>query len=84
MEENSMDRQYSFSKTLVPEKREDFQIIMVPPEAPTEGMYPKASKREGQILLINMRSKEDFLVSWRQITLQLLSKILSLTASHFF
>jgi hypothetical protein len=48
------------------EKRDDFQIIIEPPEAPTEGINSKASKDEGQIFLINKRSKEDFLVSCRQ------------------
>jgi len=58
--------------------------MMIPPEAPIEGMNSKASKVGGQILLINIISKEYFFVSWRQITSQLLSTTLSLTTSHFF
>jgi hypothetical protein len=79
-----MDKQNSFSKIFTPEKMEDFQMMMIPPEAPIEGMNSKASKVGGQILLINIISKEYFFVSWRQITSQLLSTTLSLTTSHFF
>jgi hypothetical protein len=53
-----------FSKILVPEKRKDFQITIVPPEAPTEGMNSKASKEVGQIFLMNKISKDCFFVSW--------------------
>jgi hypothetical protein len=58
-------------------------MIIDPPEAPTAGIKSKASNTEGQNLFINNWSKAFILVSCRQITSQELSKILSLTASHF-
>jgi hypothetical protein len=45
--------------------------MIEPPEAPTEGMYSKASKDEGQIFLINIISKNCFLVSCKQTISQL-------------
>jgi hypothetical protein len=70
-------------KASEPEKRDDFQIVMIPPEAPTEGKNSKASKLAGQNFLINWASKVCLLVSCKQITSQPLSEILSLIASHF-
>jgi hypothetical protein len=62
---------------------EDFQIVMIPPEAPTEGKNSKASKLEGRKFLINCISKVCLLVSCKQITSQPLSEILSRIASYF-
>jgi hypothetical protein len=41
----------------------DFQTIKMPPEPPTEGANEKLSKPLGQIFLINLESKDSFLVS---------------------
>jgi hypothetical protein len=44
-----------------------FQMVMMPPEAPSEGMYSKLSYARGQKFLINARSKHSLFVSCKQM-----------------
>jgi hypothetical protein len=48
LERNSIELAYSLLKASKPENWEDFQIVIIPPEAHTEGKNSKASKLEGQ------------------------------------
>jgi membrane-associated PAP2 superfamily phosphatase len=60
-----------------------FQIIINPPEAPTEGMKTYSSKRLGQQALIKARSKFSFFVSYKQMTEQPLLLIAFISANCF-
>jgi hypothetical protein len=62
-------------------KTELFQITIIPPDAPFEGMYRKSSKHGGQHVLIKAKSKDSFLVSCRHITSHPHSSITFLKAS---
>jgi hypothetical protein len=66
----------------MPEKTELFQITIIPPDAPFEGMYRKSSKHGGQQDLIKAISKDSFLVSCRHITSHPQSSITFLKASY--
>lgn len=63
--------------------KRDFQIIIEPPEAPTEGRYSNLWNEGGQRFMRNRSSKWSLFVSWRHTTLQWLSTILSRLAFHF-
>jgi hypothetical protein len=52
----------------MPEKTELSQIIIKPPEAPSEGIYTKSSNLLGQHNLIKAISKWNFFVSCKQTT----------------
>jgi len=80
-EKSTVIENWSFSKT-TPVKKELAQRTRRPPDAPTEGMKSKQSKRLGAKLRINEISKFSLFVSCRQMTEQLLSSILFLIASH--
>jgi hypothetical protein len=52
LEVNSTDSEKLFWKAKLPVKSRDFQMVMIPPEAPSEGKYSKESKGDGQKFLI--------------------------------
>ena len=68
---------------LLLEKRELFQAIKIPPEAPKEGRKSKESKGGGQTFLRKDESKLSFFVSWKQIISHCTHITLFLTESHF-
>jgi hypothetical protein len=59
-----------------------FHNIILPPEAPRDGINSKLSKLGGQKFLIYWESKNSLFVSWRQIISHLDSVTLLRIASH--
>jgi hypothetical protein len=67
-----------------PLNKESFQMIIRPPDAPTEGTNTNLLNFLGQKFLMYLLSKDSLFVSWRQIISQPLSSILFARAFHFF
>jgi hypothetical protein len=65
-------------------KRDPFQIVIRPPEAPFEGRNSNLLNFPGQDFFKYSKSKYSLFVSCKQIISQPLSSILLDRASHFF
>ena len=66
LEQNFIVKEKLLCDNLIAEKKDPFQTIKMPLEAPTDGRKSKQSKEGGQIFLKNIASKSSFFVSYKQ------------------